>query len=82
MSVREAVKAPLGYKWQDNKLIVDRGEQELISIVRGYISLGISLDDVAQKLTNANFSGRQGQAVFTVNMVKSIYAAGEYNERN
>lgn len=64
--------APLGWRYESGKLIPDESEQELIRIVRGYLELGLSYSDVADKLTKAGFSSRTGPAVFTEVMAKRI----------
>jgi hypothetical protein len=64
--------APLGWRYESGKLIPDESEQELIRIVRGYLELGLSYSDVADKLTEAGFTSRTGPAVFTEVMAKRI----------
>ena len=64
--------APLGWRYESGRLMPAESEQKLIRIVRGYLELGLSYSDVADKLTEAGFSSRTGPAVFTEVMAKRI----------
>lgn len=64
--------APLGWRYESGRLMPAENEQKLIRIVRGYLELGLSYSDVADKLTEAGFSSRTGPAVFTEVMAKRI----------
>ena len=64
--------APLGWRYESGRLMPAENEQKLIRIVRGYLELGLSYSDGADKLTEAGFSSRTGPAVFTEVMAKRI----------
>jgi site-specific DNA recombinase len=75
-------KAPLG--WRVNEAgdeVPDEAEQELISIVRGYRTLRFSYSAIAQKLTDAEFTSRSGNAKFSKSMAKRINDAETTEER-
>ncbi len=63
---------PLGWRYESGKIIPVENEQKLIRVVRGYLELGLSYSDVADKLTEAGFTSRTGPAVFTEVMAKRI----------
>ena len=60
---------PLGWKHGQE---IDEVEQEFMSIVGSYERLGLSHEQIAQKLTDARFTARTGPAEFTPRMVKRI----------
>tara|TARA_Y100000114_G_C11754452_1_gene326109 strand:+ start:667 stop:1206 length:540 start_codon:yes stop_codon:yes gene_type:complete len=62
-------RSPLGWKHGQE---IDEVEQEFISIVGSYERLGLSHEQIAQKLTDARFTSRTGPAEFTPRMVKRI----------
>ena len=75
-------KTPLG--WQINAAgdeVPDEDEQELISIVRGYIASRLSYSTIASKLTEAEFTSRTGSAKFSKSAVKRINDAETTAER-
>ena len=75
-------KAPLG--WRVNELgeeVPDEAEQELIAIVRGYRDNRLSYSEIAQKLTEAHFTSRTGNAKFSKSAAKRINDAETTEER-
>ena len=75
-------KTPLGWKLdKDGQEIPDDDEQELIKIVRGYRTSRLSYSAIAQKLTEANFTSRTGNAKFSKSAVKRINDAETKEER-
>jgi DNA invertase Pin-like site-specific DNA recombinase len=75
-------KSPLG--WRVNELgeeVPDEAEQELIAIVRGYRDNRLSYSEIAQKLTEAHFTSRTGNAKFSKSAAKRINDAETTEER-
>ena len=75
-------KAPLGWRVNENgEEVADENEQELINVVRGYRALRLSYSAIAQKLTDADFTSRTGNAKFSKSMAKRINDAETEEER-
>ena len=75
-------KAPLGWKIDEHgNEIPDEDEQELISIVREYRALRLSYSAISQKLTDAHFTTRTGNAKFSKSAAKRINDAETTEER-
>lgn len=73
---------PLGWRVdEDGNEVPDEIEQSLIALVREYRDLGLSYSAIAQKLTEANFSSRTGNAKFSKSMAKRINDAETTAER-
>lgn len=75
-------KPPLGWKVDNGgSEIPDDNEQELINLVRSYRTLRLSYGAIAQKLTDAKFTTRRGNAVFSKTAAKRINDAETIEER-
>tara|TARA_R100001463_G_scaffold133346_1_gene194686 strand:- start:3957 stop:4682 length:726 start_codon:yes stop_codon:yes gene_type:complete len=75
-------RTPFGWKLDDQgNEVPDEDEQELIAIVRGYRTLRLSYSAIAQKLTEAKFTSRTGNAVFSKTSAKRINDAETKEER-
>ena len=75
-------KTPLGWKLDDQgNEVPDDVEQELIEIVRGFRACRLSYSAIAQKLTEARFSSRTGNAKFSKSSAKRINDAETIEER-
>tara|TARA_Y100000592_G_C5479627_1_gene324505 strand:+ start:5274 stop:5999 length:726 start_codon:yes stop_codon:yes gene_type:complete len=75
-------KTPLGWTTDDEgNEVPDEDEQELIAIVREYRALRLSYSAIAQKLTDAEFTTRTGNAKFSKSAVKRINDAETTEER-
>jgi len=75
-------KTPLGWRVDEQgEEVPDEEEQELIAIVRGYRDNRLSYSEIAQKLTEAHFTSRTGNAKFSKSAAKRINDAETTEER-
>lgn len=75
-------KAPLGWRVDEHgQEVPDEDEQELIRIVRDFRALRLSYSAIATELTEARFTSRTGNAVFSKSMAKRINDAETTEER-